>query len=197
MLTVLLLVAAGAAFMMLARPAPPAPSRFGVGATPRPTAPPPGRSGFPWTTAIVVAGGLWAAQAAGLFDRQPPRPPAGPDLVSAFRENDDPEEARHHARCLATILKSLADVLEYDGSRKEPRIRTATQADDLRIALREFRMQGFSFASKYPAVRDVVDQHFTAAVGTSGGPLDQVRRAQWIEASRQLARSAEYAAEEL
>jgi hypothetical protein len=129
-----------------------------------------------------------------------PPPAAGPDMVRAFSTNDNRAEAMGHCHALETILDAAADVLEYDGKLPEPRIRTGVQWDDFRRALRENRMQGFSFGYRYPDLKNELESWFDKTAGTSGGPLDvdkdgkpADRRRQWIEACRGAAASCRYA----
>lgn len=142
---------------------------------------------------LVVAG------VAALLGQQPPAPgpvPSGPDLGAAFRTNDDRAEARQHARVFATICGSLADYLEYDGSRTQPLIKTGVQIDEFRRGLRQTRTKGWSFLTTYPELGPAVEQFLTREVGTSGGPISAEQRQKWITAMRQLAASSEHAARE-
>ena len=130
-----------------------------------------------------------------------PGPVVGPDMVRAFATNDNRAEAVVHCHALETILDSSADVLEYDGKLQQPRIKTGTQWDDFRRALRENRMKGWSFGYRYPDLKHELEKWFDAAAGTSGGPLDVDRdgkpidqRKKWIDACRAAAASCRYAA---
>lgn len=118
----------------------------------------------------------------------------GPDLRLAFATNSDRGEAQQHAHIFATICTSLADCIEYDGSREAPLLKTGVQIDELRRGLRQTRMKGWSFMARYPDLGPVVDTFLTAEVGTSGGPLAPEQRAKWISALRRLAASSEAAA---
>ena len=156
---------------------------------------------FPWLPlAIVVAAAILAGRFGGTQPSPSPQPapPAfsGPDMGPAFATNTNRAEAIEHARTLADILDELAGVIEYDGTLPRPRVKTAVQVDDLRIALRDYRMRGWSFLEQYPALRDALDKYFSAVVGTSGQPIDQpgltagkTRRQEWIDACRTLAES--------
>lgn len=124
-----------------------------------------------------------------------PKPTEGPDYVAAFSTNDDRAEAKRHAHDFETILTSLADQLEYDLSRKERRFTTGVQIDDLRIALREYRMGGWSFMTKYPGVSAETEKWMESQVGVSGGPLTDEEMKQWIKATRTAAACCKYAAE--
>lgn len=124
-----------------------------------------------------------------------PKPAEGPDYVAAFATNDDRSEARRHAHDFETILTALADQLEYDLTRKERRFTSGVQVDDFRIALREYRMGGWSFMSKYPGVAVETEKWMTSQVGTGGGPLTEEDVKTWIKATRQAAVCCKYAAE--
>lgn len=123
-----------------------------------------------------------------------PAPPAGPDLRAAFATNDDRAAAAAHAHLFGTICDSLADYLEYDGTRPQPLLKTGVQIDEFRRSLRQTRTKGWSFLTQYPGLDKPLDAHFTAAVGTSGGPITGETRAKWVIALRQAAACAEYAA---
>jgi hypothetical protein len=152
-----------------------------------------GRSILPLVLAVGVAVVclVWGRGAAPT----PGPGPSGPDLVRAFSTNGDRSEATLHARTFATICASLADCLEYDGSRSSPLIKTGVQIDELRRGVRQTRMRGWSFVAKYPDLGPAVDAFLTAELGTSGGPLAPEQRSKWIAAMRQLAAAAEYAAQ--
>jgi hypothetical protein len=146
---------------------------------------------------LLIALGLAAYLLVGRGDWSPlprPEPPAGPDLVDAFSTNDDRAAARTHAHLFATICDSLADYLEYDGTRPQPLLKTGVQIDEFRRAIRQTRTKGWSFLVQYPRLEAPLEAHFTAAVGTSGGPVTPEQRAKWVTALRQVAACAEYAA---
>lgn len=139
----------------------------------------------------LAAIALWVL--AGRDGAVPPAPPAGPDLVSVFRTNDDRSQARQHARTFATICGSVAEYLEYDGTRAEPLITTGVQIDDFRRSLRQTRMKGWSFLAQYQHLAPALEQFLTAEVGPEGGPFTAEQRAKWVAAMRQLEASALYA----
>ena len=142
--------------------------------------------------AILFAGELFKATPATPVT---PRPTDGPDYVAAFASNDDRAEARRHAHDFETILTALADQLEYDLQQKERRFTTGVQIDDLRIALRQYRMGGWSFIAKYPGVADETEKWMDAQVGTGGGPLTEEDVKGWVKATRQAAACCKFAAE--
>ena len=139
---------------------------------------------------------LWASFGRGCSGplAVPLQPPAGPDLVKAFATNDNRTEARQHAHVFATICSSVADYLEYDGTRSEPLIKTGVQIDELRRALRQTRTKGWSFLASYPDLAKPLEDYLSAQLGTSGGPIDAAQRAKWVTAMRQVSVCAEFAA---
>lgn len=149
-----------------------------------------------WLLAIVLIAVLWSLQGRGCSSVvPPPQPPAGPDLVMAFSTNDNRAEAAAHAHLFATICASVAEYLEYDGTRPEPLIKTGVQIDELRRSLRQTRTKGWSFLPRYPGLHGKLEGYLTQQLGSSGGPIDKEQRAKWVAAMRQLAACAQYATE--
>lgn len=148
---------------------------------------------WPWLLALLAGGSLLLPVPRGCHFL-PSTPPAGPDLVKAFATNDNRAEARGHARVFGTICTSVAEYLEYDGTRAEPLIKTGVQVDDLRRALRQTRTKGWSFLTKYPGLEGELETFFTRHLGTSGGPIEKAERDKWVAALRQVATCADYAA---
>jgi hypothetical protein len=144
--------------------------------------------------AIVVGSQFVTLRGCGISPPNPTPPANGPNLVEAFKTNDNRVEARAHAHLFATICSSVAEYLEYDGTRPTPLITTGVQIDDFRRGLRQTRTKGQSFLPKYPGLEKELETFLTSAVGTSGGPFDAPQRAKWVAAMRQVAVSAEYAA---
>lgn len=152
------------------------------------------------TLFVVLAIGAAVLVASELYKATPatpiiPKPSEGPDYVAAFATNDDRAEARRHAHDFETILTAMADQLEYDLTKKERRFQTGVQIDDFRIALREYRMGGWSFMAKYPGVAAETEKWMESQVGTGGGPLTDEDVKSWIKATRTAAACAKYAAE--
>jgi hypothetical protein len=160
--------------------------------------PAPQSPGLPWGWILLVGVlGYFALQGRGCGHMVPaPEPPPGPNLVAAFASNDDRGQASADAHAFATICTALADTLEYDGTRPQPLLKTGVQIDELRRNVRQLRMHGGSFLPRYPQLGLELDAFLTAAVGTSGGPIDATQRAKWITALRQLAACAQYAADQ-
>lgn len=157
-------------------------------------------SWFPWLLCCALAIYL----AAGWFRSSPPNPsptPTAPDFRAVFAAWPDRDAAAADAIILATIFDSLADTLEFDAGRKTAdgkpaaRITTASQFDDLRLAVRDLRMGGRSFASRYPNLGPRIAAVLNEAVGTDGGPLSEEKRAAWLKALRTLGESCRRAAE--
>jgi hypothetical protein len=142
----------------------------------------------------VAAAGYVAAPHLSGVKVVPVAPPSGPNLVEAFKTNDNRGEARQHAHQFATICSSLAEFIEYDGTRSEPLIKTGVNIDEFRRGLRQTRTKGWSFLTKYPSLEKELETYLTAQVGTSGGPVDKPQRDKWVAAMRTLSACAEYAA---
>lgn len=137
----------------------------------------------------IVAAGVW------WVNRPQANTPSGgdPALAAAFVG----EHALRDAKVLATLLRSLADVIRFDGERKDaagkaaPRLITGVQIDDLRRHLRELRLRGGSLSARYPALGPRLDAVLREAVGTDGGAVDDAKRGRWIEALERLATDCE------
>lgn len=127
----------------------------------------------------------------------PPENPGSPDLLSAFRESDDPAAASQDARKFAQLCDALADVIEYDGARTEPQLRSGVQLENLRMIARDTQLSGASYAAKYPRLGNDIKAYLDQQLGIDGGVLNDDRRRKWIAAYRQLAKSANYAADYL
>lgn len=151
---------------------------------------------FSWVKVAAIAFAFYLMSLGrGCQSIAPSQPPAGPDLVKAFSTNDDRGEAMAHAHVFATLCESIANCIEYDGKQPKPRITTGVQLDDLRLTMRQMRMGGWSFLTKYPELKDSVEKFLTDEVGTSGGPINETQRGKWVSAMRKLQACAQYAAE--
>jgi len=126
-----------------------------------------------------------------------PSPGDGPDLLAAFRQNDDSAQASADAWAFSCLCQSLADCIERDASLEPPRLRTGVQLDDLRLYARHYQRDGHNYGTIYPQLKTTVGAHLEQAVGNSGGPVSAEGRRKRVEAYRHLAASAKYAASEL
>lgn len=126
-----------------------------------------------------------------------PIKPEGPDLTAAFSQTSSTAQATMDARQFAALCSSLADMMEYDGKRSEPRLLTGVQMDDLRRWSREYLQTGSSFGSRYPRLPELVGSYLDEKIGKSGGPVTPESRAAWVSAHRQLSLCGEYAAQSL
>jgi len=116
----------------------------------------------------------------------PPPPPAGLSLVGLFRGPTGAEDAA----VVAALCGELADEIQWDGRQEEPAFRSGVALDELRQRARELRCRGVSIGQRQPAARDAIAAHLTAAVGESGGPIDQEQRAAWVRAFREISEAA-------
>lgn len=156
---------------------------------------PPARGPHPLTLAAILAAGAMVAFAIRETRTPPapapePAPSAGLDLRGLFRG----PEAAADAATTAALLAELADVVEWDGQQKAPRIATGAAVHDLRTAARDLRCRGVRLGDRQPAVRDAIKAFLDKEAGTDGGPLDDAERARWVAAYRAVARAAEAAA---
>lgn len=127
----------------------------------------------------------------------PPENPGAPDLLAAFRESDDATAASADARRFAELCTALAAAIEYDAARTEPQLRSGVQLENLRVIARDTQLVGGSYAAKYPRLGGEIKTYLDRELGVDGGVLSDERRRRWIDAYRQLAQSARYAADYL
>lgn len=129
----------------------------------------------------------------------PPKPETklGRRILDAFRKTDRRDEARSHARGLRALCRSLAAQIKYDGVLQRPRLRLGIHFDDLRRYAREYQFEGIALGGLYPDLKPALDEHFTAAVGNSGGAVDDDKRSRWATAFDELSDACDYAAENL
>lgn len=97
--------------------------------------------------------------------------------------------ATDDAALLAALCGELADVIEWDGMKPEPRLKSGLAFDELRIAAREGRCRGESIGQRQPHARDAIQKFLESQVGVSGGPVGPQERSKWIAAYRELARA--------
>lgn len=118
----------------------------------------------------------------------PPAPvPAAPlDLAGLFQGPTGAEDAA----LVAALTGELADELQWDWSQPKPYITTGVAVDELRRRAREMRCRGVSIGARQPAARDAIAKHLDAAVGNSGGPIDEAKQAAWLKALREISEAA-------
>lgn len=115
-----------------------------------------------------------------------PQPPSGLSLSGLFIG----PTAADDAAILSALCDELALIIEADGKREQPRLKTGVQLDELRVAARENRTRGVSIGARQPKVRDAIDKFLTDSVGVSGGPVTAEQRAKWSDAFHEIAKAA-------
>ena len=120
----------------------------------------------------------------------PPVPvPVGPlDLRGLFQGPTGAEDAA----LVAALTGELADELVWDWSQAKPYLTTGVAVDELRRRTREMRCRGVSIGARQPAARDAIAKHLDAAVGNSGGPIDEATKAAWVKALLEISEAAAY-----
>jgi hypothetical protein len=139
----------------------------------------------------VLAGGAVIAACVENWPRPThrPTPAAGLDLRGKFIGPSAPDDAA----AFAGLCRGVAEALDKDGAAAAPRISTAAQLEDIRIATSEGMFLPESFTRNQPHVSAAAGRFLDQAVGTSGGPIDAVARGKWCAALRELAQAAEEA----
>jgi hypothetical protein len=99
--------------------------------------------------------------------------------------------AAEDAAAFAGLCRGIADALEADGSRQQPRITSGVQVEDVRVAAAEGRFLPRRLTQEQPHAVAAAGKFLDEVAGTSGGPLDAAARAKWVQAYRQLAAAAE------
>jgi hypothetical protein len=143
---------------------------------------------------VAAAGLLIAAFVA--FNWQTPSPsptpppvpvPVGPlDLRGLFQGPTGAEDAA----LVAALTGELADELQWDWSQAKPYLTTGVAVDELRRRTREMRCRGVSIGARQPTARDAIAKHLDAAVGNSGGPIDEAKQEAWVKALREISEAA-------
>ena len=141
----------------------------------------------------LVALGLLLWAFSGGDDAAPnpgPVPPTGLVLRGLFVG----QNAAQDAAMMAAFTGEIGDILAYDGTRADPRMKTGVAFDDLRVAVREGRMRGESLGSRQPKVKEAIHTYLDETVGTSGGPVTPADRAKWVAAMQDISRACADAA---
>jgi hypothetical protein len=99
--------------------------------------------------------------------------------------------AAEDAAAFAGLCRGIADALDADGSRQQPRIMTGVQVEDVKVAAAEGRFLPRRLTQEQPHAVAAAGKFLDEVAGTSGGPLDAAARAKWVQAYRQLATAAE------
>ena len=138
--------------------------------------------------AALLAGAAVAAavELSGRADA-PPQPSGGLSLRGKWIGPDAAEDAA----AFAGLCRGIADALEADGERSQPRITTGVQIEDVRVAAAEGRFLPRSLTTSQPHATAAAGKYLDEVAGTSGGPLDATVRSRWVEAYRALAEAAE------
>ena len=137
-------------------------------------------------TRQTIAAALLAAAGVAWFASQPgTAPDAAPDSPIRL-EWVGPTAAADRAT-MGWLCAGLADALEHDGSRSEPKIRSGAQLEELRVTARDGRMRGESIGDRQPAARQAIGDYLDREAGKSGGPLDAESRRRWVAAFRGVA----------
>lgn len=146
--------------------------------------------------AAVAAAVAWLALGMPGF-QQPAPSPDGPapivttlDLRAAFAGESDRAKARHDAHLLGHLTDWLADYLDADGKRPQPKFATGGQVEDLRVEACYWVTQGGTFGAKYPDLGPAIGAHLNAAVGAESADLTPETRAKWVRAFREIAVAA-------
>ena len=91
---------------------------------------------------------------------------------------------------MAALTGELADEIAWDGQQDDPVFKTGVALDELRQRARQLRCRGVSIGQRQPQARDAIARHLEAAVGNSGGPIDDAQRAAWVQAFIDISEAA-------
>ena len=145
----------------------------------------------------VLAAGILAA-AVGVWwfggsSKPAPAPTPAPSLN--LRGMFVGPDAAADAMALGCLLDETASVIAWDaGLEGGPRLKTAAAFDDLRRHAREGRMRGESIGQRQPRARDAIAAHMVAKLGTSGGPVNDAQRNEWVFTLREIGEACRDAA---
>lgn len=147
-------------------------------------------SGRVVTALVLLAIGLWSMRTQTSPTPTPAPDPHGLNLRGKFIG----DTAAGDAALLAGLCDELANIIEWDGTQEEPRLKSGVAFDELRVAAREGRCRGESVGQRQPHARAAIEEFLNAAVGTSGGPIGPEGRNKWVAAYRELGRACADAA---
>lgn len=142
---------------------------------------------------LVLAALLVLAVLSAVAEFAPRASDARPDRGLSLRGKFIGPNAAQDAAAFAGLCHGIADALQSDGAKSSPRITTAVQLEDVRVAAAEGRFLPRALTREQPHVTSAAGKYLDDTVGTSGGPLDATRRASLVEAYRALAEAAEEA----
>lgn len=140
---------------------------------------------FAAAAVLILVALYWSMPAAPAPVPTPVPTPDGLNLRGTFIG----PSATDDAALLAALCGELADVIEWDGMKTEPRLKSGLAFDELRIAAREGRCRGESIGQRQPHARDAIQKFLESQVGVSGGPVGPQERAKWVAAYRELSRA--------
>lgn len=146
--------------------------------------------------AVVAAVLAWVALGMPNPLSRAPSPTPGPqpvdvlDLGAAFDSATDRDRAKHDAHLLGHATNWLADYLEADGARPDPKYVSGGQVEDLRVELCWWITEGKMFGAQYPALGPAIGGHLEAIVGPESTDLTPDTRAAWVRAFREISHAA-------
>ena len=140
---------------------------------------------------IAVAALAGAAVIAAYVEYGPRNSTPAPGGELSLRGKWIGPHAADDAAAFAGLCRGIADALEADGSRQQPRITSGVQVEDVRVAAAEGRFLPRRLTQEQPHAVAAAGKFLDEVAGTSGGLLDAAARAKWVQAYRQLATAAE------
>lgn len=129
-----------------------------------------------------------------LAPAKPPAPRPAPPEAFSLSGKFIGATAAEDAAMLSALCDELARIIQADGQKESPRLKTGVQMDELRVAAREGRTRGISIGARQPKARDAIEQYLNDEVGVSGGPVSAEQRAKWVDAFFEISRAASRAA---
>ena len=142
---------------------------------------------------IAAAALLVAAVIAAWMEYAPSgaAPAPAPEGSLSLRGKWIGPNAAADAAAFAGLCRGIADALETDGSRPQPRISNGVQIEDIRVAAAEGRFLPRRLTQAQPHATAAAGKYLDEVAGTSGGPIDAATRAKWVSSYRELAAAAE------